>query len=399
MKWSINMDNFILENTTKVYFGKGCVKEYLAYLVKSYNKNVMFCYGEGSIKKNGIYKEVSSILETTGIEVYEFPGIMPCPSYNKIIEGAEFAKKHQIGLVLGAGGGSVIDFCKAVSVAAKYNGNVWADFWEKLGIFSFEPVPAGIIPTLASTGSVCNGKAVITNEDINVRKLRDYPQCSPDFALFDPSYTYSVPEFQMVSGGFSILSNVMEIYFSGPDEDNVTDDITEALIKNIIRNLKMAVYNPEDYTARSNLMWDSVISADRITRAGKKPSSCLCKIVHQLEAYTGCNYGAGLAILQPVYYYHIYKENIAKFKRFAVNVWGITEDGRTGEEIAVSGIEALCAFIKEIRLPLSLHELGLEKDTDLEAIAVSCASAMECCNKMTYREILEIFKESFGKNS
>ena len=399
MKWSISMDNFIFENTTKVYFGRGCVKEYLAYLVKNYNKNVMFCYGEGSIKKNGIYKEVSAILETTGIEVYEFPGIMPCLSYNKVLEGAEFAKKHQIGLVLGAGGGSVIDFCKAVSVAAKYNGNLWADFWERQGVFAFEPVPVGIIPTLASTGSGCNGKAVINNEELKIRKVRNYPQCSPGFALFDPSYTYSVPESQMVSGGFSILSDVMEIYFSGLDEDNVTDDITEALIKNVIRNLQMAIHNPEDYIARSNLMWDAVVSADRITRAGKKPRSCLCQIVHQLEAYTGCNYGACLAVLQPAYYHYIYKNNIEKFKRFAVNVWGIAEDGRTNEEIALSGIEALTAFIKEIGLPVSLHETGLEKDADLEVVAASCAAVMEGCNKMKYKEILGIFKECFSRNN
>lgn len=217
----------------------------------------MFCYGKGSIKKNGIYEEVTAVLESAGKNIFEFSGIMPNPSYKKVLEGASFAKEKQIDLILGVGGGSVMDCCKAISVAARYEGNVWADFWASPGIIDFEPIPLGVIVTVAGTGSECNGGAVITNEELKIKMGRDYPQCNPKFALLDPTYTYSVPKFQMVSGGFDTLSHMMEIYFSGPEENNVSDDIAEALMKNVIRNLRTAIHNPKDYTARSNLMWDA----------------------------------------------------------------------------------------------------------------------------------------------
>lgn len=264
------MNNFISENMTKVYFGRGCVKEYLACLAKKYEGNIMLCYGEGSIKKNGIYDEVVGILASTGKTVFEFSGIMPNPTYNKVLEGAGLARKNKIGLILGVGGGSVMDCCKAISVAARYDGDVWEDFWGSLGMIDFEPLPLGVIVTVASTGSECNGGAVITNEEQKIKTGRDYPQCNPKFALMDPTYTYSVPMFQMISGGFDMLSHVMEIYFSGPDEDNVSDDMAEALMKNIIRNLRAAIRNPEDYTARSNLMWDAAMAENRVLKLGKR---------------------------------------------------------------------------------------------------------------------------------
>lgn len=395
MEGSNRMNNFIFENTTKVYFGKGCVKEYLACLVKNYDKNVMFCYGEGSIKKNGIYEEVAAILKTTGLAVYEFAGIQPGPFYSKVLEGAEFARENQIGLILGAGGGSVTDFCKAVSIAAKYNGDIWADFWESPGVFGFEPLPVGIIPTVSGTGSECNGRTVIINDRLKIKTGRDYMQCSPRFALLDPSYTYSASKSQVISGGFSTLSHVMEIYFSGLDGDNVTDDIAEALIKNIIRNLRKAIYNPGDYTARSNLMWAAVVAADRITKAGKRGSSWCCQMVHQLEACTGCNYGTGLAVMLPVYYRHIYKDRLAKFCRFAVNVWGITKEGKSDEEIAIAGIEALEAFIKETGLPSSLYKPGMDKTGVIEETAVLCGAVPGSYNKMPYKEVIGLIGECF----
>ena len=264
------MNNFIFENSTKVYFGKGCVKEYLACLTGKYVGNIMLCYGEGSVKKNGIYEEVTNMLASTGKEIYEFSGIMPNPTYHKVLEGAEFARKNEIGLILGVGGGSVMDCCKAISIAARYEGNVWEDFFARPGIIDFEPVPLGVIVTVAGTGSECNGGAVITNQEKKVKTGRDYPRCNPRFALLDPSYTYSVPKFQMVSGGFDTLSHIMEIYFSKPDEDNVSDDIAEALMKNVIRNLRVAIRNPEDYAARSNLMWDATMAENRVIKLGKK---------------------------------------------------------------------------------------------------------------------------------
>ena len=392
------MNNFIFENATKIYFGKGCVKEYLASLAKPYGQTVMLAYGSGSIKRNGVYDEVMACLQKAGKNVVEFSGITANPTYAKVLEGARLARESKADLIIGVGGGSVMDCCKAISLAARYEGDVWADFWARPGIIDFKPLPLGVIVTVAGTGSECNGGAVITNEDLKVKTGRDYPQCNPKFALLDPEYTYSVPEFQMVSGGFDTLSHIMEIYFSEPDEDNVSDDIAEALMKNVIRNLRAAVANPKDYTARSNLMWDATMAENRIIKLGKKTDFECHQMEHQLGAYTDCNHGAGLAVLHPVYYRHIYRSGIEKFRKFAVNVWGIPADGKSDEEIAGAGVEALADFIKEIGMPTTLKELGIDETVDLKEIADSCAVVPGSYKKMTHEEILEIFQECAGGN-
>ena len=389
------MNNFIFENATKVLFGKGCVKEYLCCLIKGCGDTVMLAYGGGSIKKNGVYDEVVSILKEAGKHIVEFPGIMANPTYAKVLEGAKLARESQAGLILGVGGGSVMDCCKAVSIAARYDGDVWEDFWARPGIFDFEPLPLGVIVTVAGTGSECNGGAVITNEELKIKTGRDYPRCNPRFALLDPTYTYSVPKFQMVSGSFDILSHIMEIYFSGPDEDNVSDDIAEALMRNVIRSLRAAIRNPEDYTARSNLMWDATMAENRIIKLGKRTDFQCHQMEHQLGAYTDCNHGAGLAVLHPTYYRHIYKDGLAKFKRFATEVWNISSDGKTDEETARAGIDELERFIREIGLPATLQELGIHGDVDLKAVADSCAVVPGSYRKLTQEEIFEIFKECF----
>ena len=259
-----------------------------------------------------------------------------------------------------------MDCCKAISIAARYDGDVWEDFWKRPGVFDFEPLPLGVIVTVAGTGSECNGGAVITNEELKIKTGRDYPQCNPKFALLDPTYTYSVPKKQMVSGGFDILSHIMEIYFSEPNEDNVSDDISEALMRSAIRNLRAAIQNPQDYTARSNLMWAATMAENRVIKLGKRMDFECHQMEHQLGAYTNCNHGEELAVLHPVYYRHIYKYGLPKFKRFATEVMGVSAEAKTDEEIALAGIEALEDFIVEIGLPVSLQDLGVNENTDLK---------------------------------
>ncbi|HIR02684.1 MAG: iron-containing alcohol dehydrogenase [Acutalibacteraceae bacterium] len=385
------MNNFIFENATKVYFGQGCTKEYLSSLINQYGNTVLLAYGGGSIKRNGIYGEIVGILEKAGKTIVEFSGIMANPTYKKVMEGANLAKEVHADVILGIGGGSVMDCCKAVSLAARYEGDIWDDFWEHPGVIDFEPLPLGVIVTVAGTGSECNGGAVITNEEKKVKTGRDYPKLNPKFALMDPTYTYSVPMGQMVSGGFDILSHIMETYFSQPNEDNVSDDIMDALMKSVIRNLRTAIQNPKDYTARSNLMWDSTMAENRIIKMGKKCDFECHNMEHQLGAYTNCNHGCGLAVLHPAYYRHIYRDGLPKFVRFAKNVWGISCNGKTDEELAKAGIDALADFIKEIGLPTTLKELGVTDKDMLREIADSCNISAGSYKKMTHEEILQIF--------
>ena len=390
------MNNFIFQNATKVYFGRGCVKEYLTCLVKPFG-TVLLAYGGGSIKRNGVYDEVTGILRGAGKRIVEFSGIMANPTYQKVQEGAKLARESGADMILGIGGGSVMDCCKAVSLAARYDGDIWNDFWAKPGVIDVEPLPLGVIVTVAGTGSECNGGAVITHEEKKIKTGRDYPRLNPRFALMDPTYTFSVPVQQMVSGGFDILSHIMETYFSEPDEDNVSDDLMEALMKSVIRNLRAAIRDPRDYTARSNLMWDAATMAEnRIIKMGKKGDFQCHNMEHQLGAYTDCNHGCGLAVLHPVYYRHIYKEGLTKFVRFAENVWGIPRRGRTDEELALAGIDALSEFIKEIGLPSTLQKLGLTDRAMLKPIADSCGISTGSYRPMTREEILDIFNECFA---
>lgn len=387
------MNNFIFQNDTKVYFGKGCVKEYLAGLTKGAG-TVLLAYGGGSIKQNGIYDEITGILNEASKTIVEFSGIMSNPTYAKVQEGAKLALENHADMILAVGGGSVMDCCKAVSLAARYAGDIWNDFWTHPGVIDFEPLPLGVVVTVAGTGSECNGGAVITNEAKKIKTGRDYPQLNPRFALMDPTYTFSVPKKQMASGSFDILSHIMETYFSAPDEDNVSDDIMEALMKSVIRNLRAAMQNPRDYTARSNLMWNSTMAENRLIKMGKRCDFECHNMEHQLGAYTNCNHGCGLAVLHPVYYRHIYKEGLPKFVRFAQNVWGVARNGRTDEELALAGIDALANFIEELRLPTTLRELGVEK-SQLKEIADSCGISQGGYKVMSHKEILAIFRECY----
>lgn len=343
------MNNFIFENTTKVYFGKGCVKEYLACLTKHYGDTVMLCYGGGSVRKNGIYDEVVSILREDGKNIIEFSGITPNPTYEKVLEGRKLARANQADMILGVGGGSVMDCCKAISLAAVYEGDIWENFWERPGIIECEPLPIGVIVTAAGSGSEMNGRAVLTNERLQLTIGRDYPKCSPRFALMDPEYTYSVPNNQMISSGLGIFFNIMEIYFSGPDEDNVSDNIAEALMGSVIRNLRAAVLNPEDYRARSNLMWNGAVAKNGLIRLGKCIDTQCSYKGEQTGIYIECKSSEDI----PAYFRGIHQERPVKFRRFALHVWGISPEGRTEEEIAFAGIDALERFISEMRRNLS----------------------------------------------
>ena len=292
------------------------------------------------------------------------------------------------------GGGSVMDCAKAIALAARYPGDVWEDFWARPGVIDFAPLPLGVIVTVAGTGSECNGGAVITHPGKKIKTGRDYPQLNPRFALMDPTYTYSVPQAQMISGGFDTLSHLMEIYFSRPDEDNVSDDLNEALMVSVIRNLRAAVANPQDYTARSNLMWAATMAENRVVKLGKQGDFQCHNMEHQLGAYTDCNHGQGLAVLHPVYYRHIYQDGLPKFLRFAQKVWGLPRDGRSDEALALAGIEALAGFIRDLGLPTTLRQLGVERE-QLKEIADSCGISPGSYRRMTHQEILELFQECY----
>ncbi len=383
------MNNFVYENKTKVYFGKGGVKENLCSLLKNYGDNVMLAYGGGSIMKNGIYDEVMSVLNAAGKNVTEFSGIMPNPTYEKVQEGASLAREKDIDLILAVGGGSVSDCCKVVSAQAKLDEDLW-DMQYVKHAYPTEFIPLGVIVTVFGTGSEMNNGAVITHEEKKIKGALFGAQA--DFAFLDPAYSMSVPFKQVISGAFDTLSHAMETYFGKPDANNLSDDINEAVMRSVIRNIRVLLSDSENYEARSELAWASSMAENGILKIGKVTDFQAHQMEHQLGAYTDCNHGASLAVIHPVLYRHICKDGAERFARFARNVWGAEEKGTT-EETALAGVEALADFIREIGLPTSFKELGIADDINFREIAESVNITAGCCRKLTQNEIFEIFNE------
>jgi alcohol dehydrogenase YqhD (iron-dependent ADH family) len=311
-------------------------------------------------------------------------------------EGAKLASQMNAGLIIGIGGGSVMDCCKAISVQAGYDGDAWEDFWMQGKPMTHDIVPCGVVVTMPATGSEVNGCAVLTNEESHIKTDRDYPEMNPLFALMDPSYTLTMPVRQLRAGTFDILSHIMETYFSYPVEDNPADDVAEGLMRGLIRDFRVAVADPDDYQARSNIMWTASLAENRIIKTGKSKDFQAHNMEHQLSAFTDCNHGEGLAVLHPVYYRHIYKDGLGKFVRFAERVWGLGRDNYdSDEDLALAGIEELASLIKDTGLPTTLRELGFGKEEYemLPEIAESCFISQGAFRQMTTEEILEIYKE------
>lgn len=387
------MDNFIYEYQIKVLFGKGIVKERLADTLKPYGDKIMLAYGGGSIKNNGIYDEIVGILKGCGKEVIDFSGIMSNPTYAKVQEGAKIARENNIDFILAVGGGSVIDCCKIISVQAKTSDDIWDMEFNK-GKFPTESIPMGAVVTASGTGAEMNSGAVITNEDLKIKT--GVFGTTPSFAVLDPEYTMTVPQKQVISGAFDTLSHAMETYFGQSDENNVSDDIAEAVMKNTIRNMKTLISDINNYTARSNLMWDSAMAENGILKLGRKTAFQAHQIEHQLGAYTDCNHGQGLAVIHPVMYRHLCDKAPEKFARFARNVWNISADGKSETEIALLGIDALEGFIIECGLPTHLTELYSKielTDDVLKEIADSTNIITTGYSSLTHEGIYDILKE------
>ena len=327
------------------------------------------------------------ILKAAGKNVAEFSGIMSNPTYAKVQEGAALAIEQHIDFILAVGGGSVIDCCKIISAQAKLDADIWELECEKHGQPK-EFIPMGAVVTAFGTGAEMNNGAVITNEEKKIKGA--LWGAFYDFAILDPVYTMTMPMKQVVSGAFDALSHCMETYMGSPRETNLSDEINEACQRNIIRNLRAVLKNPQDVKARSELVWAAAMGENGILKIGKVTDFQAHMLEHQLGAYTDCNHGQGLAVIHPVLYRHMLPEAAPQFARLAVNVWGIDPDGKSEEELANEFIGSLAAFIKEVGLPENFSEMGIAKDTDYKAIADSTVLTGGCCKKFTKEELLAV---------
>lgn len=340
------MNKFTFSYPTKVYFGERSAMQALQAELGKVGENVMLAYGGGSIKKNGVYDEMRALLTQAGKKVVDFSGIMSNPTYTKVQEGAALVREQHVDFILAVGGGSVIDCCKVISAQAVLDEDIWDMEYGK-GKFPTAGIPMGAVVTASGTGAEMNAGAVITYEE----KKWKGPifGTAASFAVLDPAYTMSVPAMQVISGAFDTLSHAMETYLGTSDEDNVSDDLALAVMKNTVVNMRRLLKDINDRQARSNLMWDSAMAENGILKCGRLTDFQAHQIEHQLGAYTDCNHGQGLAVIQPVYYRHIVKDAPEKFTRFAKVVFGV--------DTPEAGVDALENFIKECGLPVKMNQL------------------------------------------
>lgn len=386
------LGNFTYCNPTKLYFGKDALDGLNAELPK-YGKNVLLVYGGGSVKKNGIYDKVVSVLKANGKEVFEDAGVMPNPTADKLREGVARARAAKADFILAVGGGSVCDYAKAVSVSVHCDEDPWDRYFDRFEEVSCEIVPAGCVLTMVGTGSEMNGGSVITNREKKLKIGHVFGEnVYPKFSILNPEFTFTVPHYQMISGIYDILSHILEQYFSGED-DNTSDYIAEGLLRSLIHAAEIAAVNPTDYEARSNIMWTATWALNTLIAKGKTEDWMVHMLGQAVGAYTNATHGMTLSAVSMPYYRHILPYGSAKFARYAVNVWGVDQSGKTEREVAEEGLCRMETWMKKLGLVMNLTELGVTPNM-IDGIA-SATLVMDGGYKvLTSDEIKEILKAS-----
>lgn len=387
------LGNFAYCNPTKLYFGDESLN-YLKEELPKYGKKVVLIYGGGSIKKNGIYDEVVKLLTDSGKNVAEISGVMPNPTLAKLYEGVEIARKHHADLLLAVGGGSVCDYSKAVAVSVNCKDDPWEKYYVRFEEPDCDIVPVGCVLTMAGTGSEMNAGSVITNEKTKQKIGHVFASeaVMPRFTVLNPNYTLTLPKYQMVSGIYDIFNHICEQYFSGED-DNTSDYISEGLMRSVIHSSRIAVQNPQDYEARSNIMWTATWALNTLVAKGKASDWMVHMLGQAVGGYTNATHGMTLSAVSLAYYHYILPYGLAKFVRFAKNVWNVDPTGKTDEQIAEEGLSAMEAWMKEIGVVMHLSEFGVTED-NLESIADLTLPMNGGYKVLDRNEIIEIFRKS-----
>lgn len=386
------LGDFTYCNPTRLHFGKNAMSALTEELAK-YGQTVQLIYGGGSIKRNGIYDQVIAALEAAGKTVVEDAGVMPNPTADKLREGVKIAREHNVDFLLAVGGGSCADYAKAVSVSVNCADDPWEKYFARFEEPTCEIIPVGVVLTMAGTGSEMNGGSVITNHEQNLKIGHVFSiDVAPKFAIMNPEFTYSLPKYQMVSGIFDIMNHITEQYFSGTD-DNTSDYIMEGLMRGLVKASRAAVANPEDYEARSNIMWTATWALNTFVGCGKAQDWEVHMLGQAVSAVTDATHGMTLAAVALPYYRYIMDAGLPKFARFAQNVWGIDAAGKADEQLAAAGLDAMEAWMREIGCVMNLAELGCDESM-LEKLADATFVMEGGYRKLTREEIIAIFRES-----
>lgn len=386
------LGNFVYSNPTKLYFGEDSLR-YLNEELPKYGKTVQLIYGGGSIKKNGIYDQVMDILKANHKVVVEDGGVMPNPTVEKLMEGVKIARENQVDFLLAVGGGSCCDYAKAVSVSVNCQENLWEKYYIRFEEPACPIVPVGCVLTMVGTGSEMNGGAVITNHKQNLKIGHVFgDNVMPKFAILNPTFTFTLSKYQMVAGIYDIFNHICEQYFSGED-DNTSDYISEALMKSVIHSSRIALQNPEDYEARSNIMWSATWALNTFIAQGKTTDWMVHMLGQSVGAYTDATHGMTLSAVSLPYYRYIMSYGLAKFRRFAVNVWEVNTVGKSDEQIAEEGLFCMESWMRELGLVMNLRELGATEEM-LDGIADGTLIMEGGYKVLTRDEVLDILKDS-----
>ena len=382
------MNNFTFQYPVRQHFGKGCAESAIKEEMNHTGTNVLLAYGGSSLKRTGLYDKIQGWMHECGKNVFDFGGIMPNPTYAMVQEGAKMVRQHNIDFILAVGGGSVIDCCKIVAAQAKLDADIWEMQYAN-HLFPTEFLPMGAVVTASGTGAEQNNGAVITNTE---KKLKQpLVGAYNSFAILDCELTKTVPMKQVVSGAFDTLSHCMETYMGKPMADNISDEINEAVMRNVINNLRAIIADPDNDYARGELMWASAMAENSLLKLGKQTDFQCHMLEHAVAAYTNCNHGQGLAVIHPALYRHMLGEGSEKLARMAERVWNV--EGSTTEQTAALGINALEAFIREIGMPTRWAELGITDENVLRAAADTCLLMPGCCKQVSRDELFEVLKE------
>lgn len=366
MVW--DMKDFYYYNPTKLSFGKDSVG-FLGKLLSKEHKRILLHYGGGSIKRTGLYDQVMDILKERNLEVYELPGVVPNPRLGLVREGIQICKEKDISFILAVGGGSVIDSAKAIAAGAKYDGDVW-DFFTKEA-FVEEAIPLGVILTIPATGSETSNGSVVTNEDGMLKRSFNSDLVRPEFAILNPELSMTLPDNQTFAGITDIISHVLERYFTHTENVDLTDNLCEGTLRAVIKNSYRLKEDPQDYAARAEIMQSGTIAHSGLLGLGRADDWSSHKIGHEISALYGTTHGVTLSIIFPAWMKYVYKENPARFARFAVEVFGIAPEGKSDEELALEAIEAFENFLRDIGMPTRLKEIGVSSDR-FEEMAKKC---------------------------
>lgn len=386
------LGNFMYCNPTRLYFGKDSL-DYLQEELKKYGENVLFVYGGGSIKKSGLYAKITAILTAAGKKVREIPGVMPNPTVEKLYEGCKAAREINADLILAAGGGSVCDYSKAVSVSAWCEEDPWEKYYLRMEDVDNKIIPVGCVLTMAGTGSEMNGGAVITNHAQKLKIGHVFgDNVFPKFSILNPEFTYTLPKYQTAAGIYDIMNHITEQYFSGND-DNTTDYISEGLMRSLINSSLTALEEPENYEARSNIMWTATWALNTLIAKGKSTDWMVHMIGQSVGAYTDATHGMTLSAVSMAYYRYICPYGLEKFKRFAVNVWGVQPENKSDKEIAEEGLSRMEDWMKKLGLVMKISDLGVTEDM-IEGIADGSFILDGGYKKLTHYEIVDILKAS-----